>query len=75
MLIVMIFFTIKDAKLYVSTVTISTKHNRKISKLLRKRFERSTYWNENKIENENKNIASVYRCFLQSNLKFVRQNK
>ena len=34
-------FTIKDTRLYVPTVTFSAKDNQKLSKLLRKGFERS----------------------------------
>ena len=41
-------FTIKDIKLYVPEVTLSTRDNQKLSKLLSKRFERSVYWNEHK---------------------------
>ena len=41
-------FTIKDTKLYASTVTLSAKNNLKLIKLLSKGFERSVYWNENK---------------------------
>ena len=35
-----IIFTIKDTKLYVPFVNASVKHNQKLSKLLRKGFER-----------------------------------
>ena len=38
-------FTIKDTKLYVPVVTLSTKDNQKLSKLLSTRFERSVHWN------------------------------
>ena len=41
-----IIFTIKDTKLYVPVVTLSARNNKKLSKLLSKRFERSVYWNE-----------------------------
>ena len=40
-----IIFTIKDTKLYVPVVTLSARDNKKLSKLLSKRFERSVYWN------------------------------
>ena len=62
-----VIFTIKDTKLYVPAVNLSAKDNQKLSKLLRKRFERSFYWNEYKTKNENKNIMNVYRYFLESN--------
>ena len=41
-----ISFTIKDTKLYVPEVTLSTRDNQKLSKLLSKGFERSVYLNE-----------------------------
>ena len=34
--------------LYVPVINLSTKDNQKLSKLLRKGFERSVYWNEYK---------------------------
>ena len=36
-----IIFTIKDTKLYAPVVTLSAKHNQKLSKLLSKGSERS----------------------------------
>ena len=66
-----IIFTIKDTKLYVPFVTLSAKDNQKLSKVLRKGFERSVYWNEYKTKSENKNTANEYRCFLKSNFVVV----
>ena len=60
-----IIFTIKDTKLYVPIVTLSARDNEKSSKLLSKGFERSVYWNEYKIESENKNATNEYRYFLK----------
>ena len=37
-------FTIADAKLYVPIVTLSTKDNAKLSKLLSEGFKRPVYW-------------------------------
>ena len=37
-------YTIKNTKLYVPVVTLSTWGNQKLSKLLSKTFERSVYW-------------------------------
>ena len=54
-----IFFTIKDTKLYVPAVTLSTKDKQKLSKLLSKGFERSVYWNEYKTKSETKNKLSI----------------
>ena len=61
-----ITFTIRDAKLYVPVVTLSSKR-------LRKRFERSVYWNDYKSKSENKNMTNEYRYFLESN--FVGVNR
>ena len=38
-----IIFTIKDTKLSVPSVTLLARDNKKLSKLLRKEFERSVY--------------------------------
>ena len=62
-----IIFTIKDTKLYVSVSTLSARDNKKLSKLLRKGFERSVYWNEYKTKSENKNTTNEYWYFLKSN--------
>ena len=40
-----IIFTIKDTKLYIPVVHFSARDNQKLSKLLSKGFERSSYWN------------------------------
>ena len=68
-----IIFTIKDTKLYVPVVTLSARENQKLSKRLSKGFERSVYWNEYKIKNENKITTNEYRYFLKSN--FVGVNR
>ena len=62
-----IIFTIKDVKLYVLVVTLSVKDNKKLSKLLSRKFERSVYWNKFKTKNENKNAANENIYFLESN--------
>ena len=54
-----IIFTIKDTKLHVPVVTLSARQNKKLSKLLSKRFERSNYWNEYKTKSENKNTIGM----------------
>ena len=38
-------FDIKDAKLHVSIVTLSTKDSVNLTKQLSERFKRSVYWN------------------------------
>ena len=62
-----ITFTIKDTKLYVSVVTLSARGSQKLSKRLRKGFERSVYWNEYKTKSENKSKTNEYRYLLESN--------
>ena len=42
-------FTITDVKLYVPIITLSTKDNGKLSKLLSKGFKRPVYWNTYKV--------------------------
>ena len=49
-----IIFIIKDLKLYVPVVNLSTKDNQKLSKLLCKGLERSLYRNEYKTKSESK---------------------
>ena len=52
-------FTITDAKLYVSIVTLSIEDNAKLSKLLSEGFKRPIYWNKYKvIPNKIVNIAN-----------------
>ena len=42
-------FTITDAKLYVSIITLSAEDNAKLSKLLSEGFKTAVYWNKYKI--------------------------
>ena len=42
-------FTITDTKLYVPIITLKTKDNTKLSKLLNEGFKRSIQWNKYKI--------------------------
>ena len=62
-----IIFTIKDVKLYVLVLTLSGKDNKKLSKLISTKFERSVYWEKFKTKNGNKNAANEYIYFLESN--------
>ena len=68
-----IVFNIKDTKLYVPVVTLLARDNQKVSKLLRKGFERSVYWNEYKTKSDNKNTGDAFRFFLESD--FVGVNR
>ena len=65
-----IIFNVTDTKFCVPVITLSTKDNQNLSKLLSTRFERSVYWNEYKTKSENKNTTYEYRYFIES--KFVR---
>ena len=68
-----IVFTIKDTKLYVPLVTLSTKDNKKLSNIITKVFERSVYWNEYKTKSDNKNTTNEFRYFMES--YFVRVSR
>ena len=72
-MLIMLFFPIKNTKLYVPAVTLSAKVNQKLSKIFSKEFERSVYWKEYKTKSENKNMTNEYRYFLKSN--FVEVNR
>ena len=67
-----IIFNVKNTKFRVPVITLSTKDNQKLSKLLSTRFERLVYWNEYKTKSKNKNTTNEGRYFIQSN--FVRFN-
>ena len=67
-------FTVTDAKLYVSIVTLSAEDNAKLSKLLTEGFKRRVYWSKyeiipNKTYDENDNI----REFLDSSYRGVKR--
>ena len=59
-----VLFLLLKAKLYVPVVTLSARDNKKLSKLLSKRTERSVYWNEFKTKQDNKNTANKFRYFI-----------
>ena len=72
-------FTIVDAKLYVSIVTLSAEGNLKISKLLSEGFKRTNYWNKyNTIPDKIAEIAAnneekYVRELLDSNCQGVKR--
>ena len=68
-----IILTIKDIKLYLPEVTLSTKENQKLLKLFSKWFERTVYWNEYETKKEIKNATNEYRNCRGS--KFVEVNR
>ena len=49
-------FKITDAKLYVPIVTLSSKDNVELVKLLEEGFNRPVYWNENQTKIDSKNL-------------------
>ena len=59
-------FTIKDTKLYVPVVALTTRDNQKQSKRFSKGVERSVYWNEYKTI-DYKNTTNEFIYFLKSN--------
>ena len=61
-------FTIKETKLYVSVVTLSTRYNQKLSKLLRKEFERSVHWNEYKTKKVRIKIQQMNTDFFSNQI-------
>ena len=61
-----VIFTLKDTKLYIPVVDLSTENNQEISKFLSKRFETSVYSNEYKTKIENENATNEYSYFLES---------
>ena len=71
-ILIYIFFTIKDTKLYVPVATLSARDNQKLSKFLRKAFERPVYMNKCKIKRHNKNTTNGFRYFIESD--FVGAN-
>ena len=52
---------------------LSAKENQKLSKLLRKGFEISVYWNEYKTKREIKNTTNEDRYFFKSNFVGVKR--
>ena len=49
-------FKITNTKVYVSIVTLSSKDNLKLVKLLEEEFKRSVYWDECQAKRESKNL-------------------
>ena len=49
------------------------RDNQRLSKILRKGFERSVYWNEQKTKSENKETTNEHRYFLESNFVWVNR--
>ena len=47
----------KKAEMYISVVTFNTENNNKLSRLLRKGFERTAIWNEYKRKIETVNVT------------------
>ena len=52
-------FQIRSTKLYVPTVTLSTKDNGNLTKQLNEGFKRSVYWNEYKSKIKTKEADAI----------------
>ena len=68
-------FKIKNTKLYVLIVTLSTKDNAKLVKLLEEGFKRPVYWNEyqTKIETRDLDNNNLTRFPLDASFQGVRR--
>ena len=54
LILIMLFFTSKDTKVFAPAANLSGKDNQKLPKFLDKGFERSVFWNKYKTNSENK---------------------
>ena len=68
-------FKIRKTKLYLPIVTLSSKDNVKLVKLLDKRFKRLVYWNEykTKIQARNLDNNNLTRFLLDASFQGVRK--
>ena len=68
-------FKITNTKLYVPTVTLSSKDNVKLVKLLEEGFKRPVYWNEcqTKIETRNSDKNNLTRFPLNTSFQGVKR--
>ena len=68
-------FQITSSKLYVPTVTLSTKDNANLTKQLNEGFKRSVYWNEykSKIETQEADGKNPKRFLLDASFKGVNR--
>ena len=68
-------FKITNTKLYVPIVTLSSKDNVKLVKLLEEGFKRPVYWNEyqTKIESKNLDINNLTKFPLDASFQGVRK--
>ena len=68
-------FKITNTKLYVPIVTLSSKDNVKLVKLLEEGFKRPVYWNEyqTKIESRNLDNNNLTRFLLDASFQGVRK--
>ena len=67
-------YTIADAKLYVTVVTLSIEDNAKLTKLLNEGFKRSFYWNKYKvIPNKTYNQNDYIRELLYASFQGVKR--
>ena len=71
----LITFKITNTKLYVPIVTLSSKNNAKLVKLLEEGFKRPVYWNEyqRKMETRNLDNNNLRRFPLDASFQGVRR--
>ena len=71
----MTWFKITNTKLYVPIVTLSSKNNAKLVKLLKDGFNRPVYWNEyqTKIEIRNLGNNKLTRFLVDASFQGVRR--
>ena len=55
-------FKITNSKLYVPIVTLSSKNNVELVKLLEEGFKRPIYWNENQTKIETRDLDNKISC-------------
>lgn len=67
-LILVILFLLLKTQSYIPLVTLSVKDDQKVSKLLRKIFERLVYWNEYKTKIRKKIQQMCINIFLNQTL-------
>ena len=66
-------FKIKNTKLYVLIVTLSTKDNAKLVKLLEKGFKRPVYWNEYQTKTRDLDDHNLTRFPIDASFQGVRR--
>ena len=66
-------FKITETKLYVPIVTLPTKDNANLTKLLNEGFKRSVQWNEYKVKHEKENANNSFSRLLDASFQGVNR--